>query len=175
MKWCRSWLADAVGIQYLRRGGKLRRNRASNLLSWSSTLLGLVLWCAVNPAFGWIYPEHRDIAVLAVQGLDAEHKAEFDRFWQDARAGDEQRLCAQGADTGQGLAPRCIDWAALSGIAGDHSCSSQEMLETVRMSGWILVVAGVAAQLKVDLAKIPVTAPFDMTKGTSTFIADAQR
>jgi hypothetical protein len=175
MKWCRSWLADAVGIQYLRRGGKLRRNRASNLLSWSSTLLGLVLWCAVNPAFGWIYPEHRDIAVLAVQGLDAEHKAEFDRFWQDARAGDEQRLCAQGADTGQGLAPQCIDWAALSGIAGDHSCSSQEMLETVRMSGWILVVAGVAAQLKVDLAKIPVTAPFDMTEGTSTFIADAQR
>ncbi len=153
----------------------MRITRQSNLISWWRTLLGLALWCAVNTAFGFIYPEHRDIAVLAVQGLDAEHKAVFDRFWQDARAGDDKRLCAKGADTDQGLAPQCIDWAALLGIAGDHSCSSQEMLETVRMSDWILVVADVAAQLKEDLAKIPVTAPTGMTQGTSNFIADAQR
>jgi hypothetical protein len=147
----------------------------SNLASWSRALLGLAIWCAVNPAFGWIYPEHRDIAILAVRGLDAEHKAMFDRFWQDARAGDEQRLCAAGADTAQGLAPPCIDWAALSGIAGDHSCSSQEMVETVRKSDWILVVADVAAQLKADLAKVPIGAPPAMTEGASTFIADARR
>jgi len=130
---------------------------------------------AVDSAFAWIYPEHRDIAVLAVEGLDPERKAVFDRFWQDARAGDEQRLCAQGADTTQGLAPPCIDWAALSGIAGDHSCSSEEMFETVRKADWILLVADVAAQLKVDLARIPVTAPPGMTQGNSTLIADAKR
>ncbi|MET0217079.1 MAG: hypothetical protein ABW205_04010, partial [Burkholderiales bacterium] len=84
-----------------------------------------------GPVLAWIYPEHRDIAVLAVEGLDPERKAEFDRLWQEARAGDDKRLCAAGADTKQGVTPECIDWAALSGIAGDHSCSSQEMLETV--------------------------------------------
>jgi len=155
--------------------GKMRKISGSNLLSWSRALLVLAVLTASNSAFGWIYPEHRDIAILAVQGLDAEHKAVFDRFWQDARVGYEERLCVQGADTGQNLAPSCIDWAALSGIGGDHSCSSKEMLETVLKSNWILVVADIAAQLKVDLAKIPVTAPPDQVKGESTVIADARR
>jgi hypothetical protein len=81
----------------------------------------------------------------------------------------------KGADTGQGVAPECIDWAALSGIAGDHSCSSQEMLETARKSEWILQVADVAAQLKVDLSAIPVTATADQTAGTANVIGDARR
>jgi hypothetical protein len=135
----------------------------------------LALLSTTNLAFGWIYPEHREIAIVAVKSLDAEHKAVFDRFWQDARVGYEQRLCAQGADTGQNLAPSCIDWAALSAIGGDHSCSSQEMLETVLKSNWILVVADIAAQLKVDLAKIPVTAPPNHVDRESTSSADARR
>jgi len=59
----------------------------------------------------------------------------------------------------QGLTPSCIDWAALPAIAGDHSCSSQEMLDTVLTKDWILAVADVAAQLKVDLARVPVVPP----------------
>jgi len=46
-----------------------------------------------------------------------------------------------------GLTPACIDWAALTAIAGDHSRSSQQMLDTVSQQDWILVVADVAAQL----------------------------
>jgi len=130
---------------------------------------------ASDTASAWIYPEHRDIAVLAVQGLDAERKAVFDRLWQEARAGAEQRMCADGADAAQGLAPPCIDWAALSGIAGDHSCSSQQMLDTVRKEDWILVVADVAAQLKSDLARIPVTARPDQAEGISAFLTDPRR
>ena len=146
----------------------MRRASELNLLSWSRALLALVVWCSASTAFGWIYPEHRDIAILAVQGLDAERKAVFDRLWQDARTGDEKRLCVQGADAGQGLAPPCIDWAALSGIAGDHSCSSQEMLDTVRTADWILVIADVAAQLRLDLARIPVTASPDQAEGAAS-------
>ena len=67
------------------------------------------------------------------------------------------RLCELAADAGQSLAPECVDWAALSAIAGDHSCSSREMVQTVRESTWILMVADIAAQLKVDLAAIPVS------------------
>ena len=96
-------------------------------------------------AHAWVYPEHRDIALLAVEQLDPQRRALFDKLWSDARAGDEQRLCANGADSAQGVAPACIDWAAFSGIAGDHSCSSQAMLDTVLKTDWILQVADVAA------------------------------
>ena len=109
-------------------------------------------------AMAWIYPEHRDLALLAVQKVDPDRRAVFDRLWQRARSGDEARLCEAGADAAQGLAPSCIDWAAFTAIAGDHACSSRQMLETARSSPWILQVADVAAQLKADLARIPVTA-----------------
>jgi hypothetical protein len=56
-----------------------------------------------HTAQGVAYPEHRQLSLLAVQRLDAERKAVFDRLWQDARAGDEQRLCA-GAVGGSALA-----------------------------------------------------------------------
>jgi hypothetical protein len=123
-----------------------------------AALVAIVSIGSAGPARAWVYPEHRDIAVLAVQKLDAEHKAQFDRLWSDARVGSEQRLCAQGADTQQGLAPACIDWAAFTAISGDHSCSSSSMLDTVLKTDWILQVADVAAQLKVDLSRVEVTA-----------------
>ena len=153
----------------------------SNRCWLSRALFALLIWSAAGSAFGWIYPEHRDIAMLAVRGLDAERKAVFERLWQDARTGSEQRLCAQGADDGQSVAPACIDWAALSAIAGDHSCSSQEMLKSVRATDWILLIADIAAQLKLDLAQIPVTALPDQAEGASTIpdasalVKDAQR
>jgi hypothetical protein len=105
-------------------------------------------------ASAWVYPEHRDIAILAVEGLDPGRRAQFDRLWVEARAGHEPRLCEQSADVGQGLDPQCIDWPAMSGLSGDHSCSSSQMLDTVINSDWVLAVAGVAAQLKVDLAAV---------------------
>ena len=130
---------------------------------------------APAPVRAWVYPEHRELALAAVQTLDAEHRAQFERWWSLARAGSEQRLCAAGADAAQGLAPNCIDWAALSAIAGDHSCSSREMLETARTAPWILQVADVGAQLRVDLARIPVTAAPESAPDASNPFSDAQR
>ncbi len=153
----------------------MARMGEASLSRWAHLLFAVATWSLSNTAFGWIYPEHRDIAVLAVEGLDPERKAEFDRLWQEARRGDEGRLCVKGAETEQGVTPECIDWAALSGIAGDHSCSSQEMLDNVRKTEWILQVADVAAQLKVDLSAIPVTATADQTAGTANVMGDARR
>jgi hypothetical protein len=124
-----------------------------------SALLALVLACATAPALAWVYPEHRDIAVLGVDSLDAERKALFDRLWAEARIDYEKRLCERGADTAQGLMPECIDWAAMSAISGDHSCSSKQMLDAVSTSEWILPVAEVAAQLKIDLARVSNASP----------------
>jgi len=52
----------------------------------------LVLSCATAPALAWVYPEHRDIAVLGIERLDPDRKALFDRLWAEARINREQRL-----------------------------------------------------------------------------------
>src|SRR3954453_13709795 len=97
-------------------------------------VLAANLASASDAALAWVYPEHRELSLLAVSQLDSDRHVVFDQLWQEARAGDEKRLCVSGADREQGLAPTCIDWGALSAIAGDHSCSSQEMFETARTS-----------------------------------------
>ena len=139
------------------------------------SLFALGLTCAADAAFAWVYPEHRDIAVLAIESLDPQRKALFDQLWAEARVGDEKRLCEQGADTLQGLAPKCIDWAAMSAIAGDHSCSSTQMLDTITTSDWILAVAEVAAQLKVDLKRIATTSPAASEQEERSLIGDLRR
>jgi len=138
-------------------------------------LLALALWMVANTAFAWVYPEHRDIAVKAVEGLDPARRAVFDSLWRDARLTHERRLCDLGADPEQGVAPACIDWAALTAIAGDHSCSSQDLTGTVLDSNWILSVADVAAQLKLDLSRIDVLPPTTQVPGSKDAIQDLKR
>jgi hypothetical protein len=150
----------------------INSSRSANFAR-ATTLLLLVF--LVLPAQAWVYPEHRDIAVLAVAKLDPERKAQFDRLWGDARVGDEKRLCEQAADSGQGVAPACIDWAAFAAISGDHSCSGTNMLDNVTKTEWILQVADVAAQLKVDLSRIAVTASPQQSLHHQDVVGDLQR
>lgn len=138
-------------------------------------LASLSSWTLAGPALAWVYPEHRDISILAVQNLDQTRRAIFDDLWREARRTHEQRLCEQGADVAQGLKPACIDWAALAAIAGDHSCSSQDMTGIVLDSKWILAVAAVAAKLKVDLAGIEVLPPATQLPGDQNPIVDFHR
>ena len=103
-------------------------------------------------ALAWVYAEHRDIMVLAVQRLEPAQRAVLENLWSEARAGHEARLCAQLADTTQGPNPACIDYAAWPAIAGDHSCSARDMLSNVLATPWILDVARISARLKRRLA-----------------------
>jgi hypothetical protein len=102
-------------------------------------------------AFAWLYPEHRDITVLAVQRLEPAARALLEQLWSEARTGHETRLCAQLVETAPGN-PACIDYAAWPAIAGDHSCSARNMLSTVLDTPWILDVARISARLKRQLA-----------------------
>jgi hypothetical protein len=68
---------------------------ARSLRPWVAVL---VLSGLSQQALAWVYPEHRDLAILGVQHLDPQRKAVFDRLWCEARAGDEQR-CAPRART----------------------------------------------------------------------------
>ena len=156
---------DVIRSEGFRRRDEPMRRHA--VMGWPRRAALAGLLAVSSPVLAWVYPEHRDIGLLAVRQLDAGHKAVFDELWQDSRTGDESRLCAQGADAEQGPAPTCIDWAALQAIAGDHSCSSREMLETVRTSEWVLGVAAIGAELEADLAKVPIASPVDEDEAVS--------
>ena len=48
----------------------------------------IVLACLfATTSHAWIYPEHRDITVLAIQKLDPGRRATLDMLWADARRG----------------------------------------------------------------------------------------
>ncbi len=119
----------------------------------------VLLACAsalVLPATGalaWVYPEHRDIAVVALQSLPSDRLALITQLWSTARTGHESRLCPRPAEVGQGRRPECIDFAALPAIAGDHSCSPRDMIDSVLRQDWMLKVADVSARLKEKLAR----------------------
>lgn len=122
------------------------------LPTWAASIAAIVLPWPAATALAWVYPEHRDIAVAAVQSLDAARQSSLDRLWATARGGRESRLCARAAEADQGRRPACVDFAALPAIAGDHSCSPREMMDSVLGSDWVLRVADVSARLKEKLA-----------------------
>ncbi len=101
----------------------------------------------------WVYPEHRDIMVLAIQKLDSAHRTVLNQLWALARKGYELRLDESVADATQGSDVKFLDYAAWPGIAGDHSTSPENMVFNILHTDWIMDVARVAALLKNGLEK----------------------
>lgn len=114
----------------------------------------LVNVLAIVSVKAWVYPEHRRICMLAIQQLDAPNKLLLDKFWDEIRNGNENRLTNGVVNETQTTTITQLDFAAWPAIAGDHSCSPQEMLQTVLYSDWILKVASIAATLENDLATV---------------------
>ena len=114
-------------------------------------VLVVVAALVASPAYAWVYPEHRDIAGTAVEGLDPARRAALAALWAEARRGAEARLCAD-PWAGDQTKPDCLDLAAWSALAGDHSCSPADLLATVLEKPWTLAVARTAATLRTGLA-----------------------
>jgi hypothetical protein len=117
----------------------------------TKSFLLLVFLIYFSTSHAWVYPEHRRIALLAIQKLTPPQRAILDKLWAQARIGNEGRMTASVIDVDQGVRPTQIDYAAWAGISGDHSCSPSQMLDIVLKSDWILNVADIAAQLEVDI------------------------
>src|SRR5260370_27425153 len=79
-----------------------------------STLALFVASLQVFPAFAWVFPEHRDITVLAVQRMDSERQTQLQALWSEARRGHEARLCAPIADPAPAPSPARIDFPAMA-------------------------------------------------------------
>jgi hypothetical protein len=101
----------------------------------------------------WIYPEHRDIMLLAILKLDSSHRATLDRLYALARAGYESRMFSSAIDPAQTTSVKYLDYAAWPGIAGDHSTSADNMVYNIVKTDWILDVANITANLKIGIAK----------------------
>src|SRR3954470_17050644 len=91
--------------------------------------VGVLLAIAlVRPARAWIYPEHRDIALAGLARLSAADRAALQKLWTEARQTAPERWC-EAIDSGdQGTAPKCIDFSAWAGLAGDYSCSPKHLV-----------------------------------------------
>jgi hypothetical protein len=128
---------------------------ASHRGNWAIVRMAALATCfgafPLASVFAWLYPEHRDVTALAIQMLQPEQRSSLEKLWAEARLGHEARLCAQLADTRQGLNPACLDYVAWPALAGDHSCSAGEMLTEILDSSWVLNVAKVGARLNAKL------------------------
>jgi len=115
-------------------------------------LITLMVITLTTSSHAWVFPEHRDITFLAIQKLDSAHRVILDQLWASARKGFESRLNAFLTDSAQGENPKYLDYATWPAIGGDHSTSSENMLDNILQTAWILQVADVAARLKIGLA-----------------------
>ena len=98
-----------------------------------------------TPAEAFVFPEHREIAGTAIAGLSPERAATLVKLWAAARQGYEVRLCAEPWTGDDGLELPCVDYAAWSAIAGDHSCSPEALLASILQGGLVLKIQEVAA------------------------------
>ena len=136
----------------LRRERKWLPERILRPKTRKGVLVACLIALQLVPAFAWVFPEHWDITLLAVEHLDPDERALLEKLWAEARSVNEGHLCANVVDTAQGTNPTCIDYAAWTAIAGYHSCSARDMLDIVLKAPWILGVARVSARLKAHLA-----------------------
>lgn len=119
---------------------------------FGSLIILLMLFAGFTPTNAWVYPEHRDITLLAIKNLSREYRAILDGLWSEARKGFEFRLTEAVIDETQSVNPSQLDYASWPAIAGDHSTSAMDMLNTILTKEWILKVADITAQLKIDIA-----------------------
>ena len=110
----------------------------------------LIFWA--NNSFAWVFPEHRQILLNAIQNLDPSYRLLMDQLWTEATKGFNNRLTDSVIISDQGTHATRIDYATWAAIAGDHSCSPEAMLNTILYSEWIIKVANIAEELRIGLA-----------------------
>jgi hypothetical protein len=97
----------------------------------ATALIAAGLTVLAAPAHAWVYPEHRDIAVLAVEKLDAEGRPVRSPWAKPAPA--TSSACARWGRHAARGAPACID-----GAPGDRRrppCSSRSMPTPLNTDG----------------------------------------
>ena len=136
-----------------RTGGRALRPPALRRALW---LVGVF---SASPAGAWIWPEHRDIAVTAIQGLSGPDRSTLETLWDEAKGPAPSQLCPAAVDPGAEPVAKpadwpgiCVDFASFPALAGDHSCSTASLEAVAAAEAWGRKVVWVAAQTKERLA-----------------------
>ena len=119
--------------------------RAAGWFQRAAAALSVLLLCA------WTYPEHRDISAAALERLSPPRQEAMARMWASATGGSQPMKNACTSTLG-GYDGSCLDLASWPAIAGDHSCSPENLRKDVVTSKWVMDVSRVAADLRRDLA-----------------------
>ena len=104
--------------------------------------LGAVTLCSLllpaSRARAWILPEHAQITAEATVELSAEERAALQSLWDLARR-ENAGLCAVlgRAPQSSGGAVDCLGFADLPSVAGDHSCTPEELFHELRDDTWL--------------------------------------
>jgi hypothetical protein len=101
---------------------------------------------------GWTYPEHRDISAAALEKLTPARQDVLAKMWTTATGGLQPLKNACSSPLG-GFDGSCLDLAAWPAIAGDHSCSPENLRKDVLPSAWVMQVSRVAVKLRRNLAE----------------------
>ena len=122
-----------------------RRRTSQQLLA---AVLAPLLLCA------WTYPEHRDISAAALARLTPARQEVLGKLWTLATSGAEplRNACAEPLG---GLDGSCLDLASWPALAGDHSCSPENLRKDVLPSKWVMDVSEVGVELRRKLAGAP--------------------
>jgi hypothetical protein len=107
--------------------------------------IALALVMMSGPAQAWLFPEHVELGDRALVGLDPEDRLALDQAWllarpllRENRASGRAPFCEQSAPA---AAPRvaartCVDLAVLAALAADHSCTLEELRQTLE-ADWL--------------------------------------
>lgn len=122
-----------------------------NVFSRRFVAAAMIISLSCMHAKAWVYPEHRQLLYMAIKNLSPEFRVQLDMIWMKARSGHETRLSESIIDSAAGR--MTIDYASWSAIAGDHSCSPGDMLNTILTSKWIFNVERTSEKLAQKLAQ----------------------
>lgn len=102
------------------------------------------LSAAPRDAHAWLFHEHAVITSEGAGSLEAQAHTTLQAIWALARGG-QSHLCARVDGPWHGD-DRCVGFSALPSIAGDHSCSPEDLDRVARLE-WALRVIAAAHRL----------------------------
>ncbi|MCB9584057.1 MAG: hypothetical protein H6718_01595 [Polyangiaceae bacterium] len=125
-----------------------------------AALLGT--WLSPGEAKAWLFHEHHELGLYSVYRLAPSRRAQIEKLWKEwrehvnrgnrlcksAAAGKSRKLCS-GADCAtvpgtEDDVGDCVDFAMLPAIAADHSCTPDELTQTVLNADWLREIVRIA-------------------------------
>jgi hypothetical protein len=107
------------------------------LLTHGGAVTCVLVWAP--RASAWILPEHAQITAEATRELSSTERGILQELWDAARRDSASHLCVglERAPADEKGAVECLGFADLPSVAGDHSCSPDELLREVTEDTWL--------------------------------------